>query len=619
MPPGPRDRCELIWAASVGIVLADSSVVTLALPEILARFDTTVVGVSWVLTSFNIVLALAVLPAAAVATRGGAARPSRVWGGGLALFAGSSFVCAVAPALDALIAGRALQALGGACVIAGAIELLARSRGSHARAAGAWGAAGLIGLAVGPAAGGLLTELISWQAIFAVQVPVVVLVAAARLVQGRAERGRPGRPELGPELALGLVSAGLTGALFLLVVLLTEGWGLSPLEAALVVSVMPAATLIARASTRRLGHGLGVMAAGSVSLAGGLAALGLLPGAQAVWTLAPQALIGVGIALVVPGLTARALGGADPAGRRAAATIAARHAGIVLGLLALTPLFSAQLTDVGLAAQRSGTALILDAALSPKTKIALGEAIGARIARADGRLTDVAPAFRAVTPPAGGRAEYARLERRLADQVDRAATSAFSLVFLVAAALALLAIVPVVLGGGAAREPLGRGGVVAMAAALGSSAALAGLYLALGGASFKPLEVADPCRPRAPERLEGRDQLLQRLALSALDGAACRLRVTREELALALASDEARKTFAEEHRISDAALDGAVREGLGRAIADAQRSGAISTFEAALLRRARDALPVRTIIDGLQSKPGRGVVDLLTDLLRGGP
>ena len=104
-------------------------------------------------------------------------------------------------------------------MIAGAIELLARSRGSHARAAAAWGAAGLIGLAVGPAAGGLLTELISWQAIFAVQVPVVVLVVAARPVRGTAERGRPGRSELAPELALGLVSAGLAGALFLLVVL----------------------------------------------------------------------------------------------------------------------------------------------------------------------------------------------------------------------------------------------------------------------------------------------------------------------------------------------------------------------------------------------------------------
>ena len=74
------------------------------------------------------------------------------------------------------------------------------------------------------------------------------------------------------------------------------------------------------------------MAAGAVAVAGGLAGLGLLPGAEPYWTLAPQALIGIGIALTLPGLTGRALAGRDPAGRRAAGTIAARHVGIVLGL-----------------------------------------------------------------------------------------------------------------------------------------------------------------------------------------------------------------------------------------------------------------------------------------------
>ncbi len=181
----------LIWAATVGIVLADSSVVTLALPAILARFDTSVFEVSWVLTSFNIVLALLVLPAARLASGAGAARAAPVWAIGMAVFAAGSLACALAPSVAFLIAGRCVQAVGGAAVIAGAIELLARSRGSHARAAGAWGAAGLAGLALGPAAGGLLTELISWQSIFAVQVPLVgLIVLAGRAPAGAPERGR---------------------------------------------------------------------------------------------------------------------------------------------------------------------------------------------------------------------------------------------------------------------------------------------------------------------------------------------------------------------------------------------------------------------------------------------
>ena len=199
------------------------------------------------------------LPAARLAAAGaGAARAARCGAAGWSSSPAASLACALAPSVAVLIAGRCVQALGGACVIAGAIELLARSRGSHARAAAAWGAAGPRRAAVGPAAGGLLTELISWQSIFAVQVPVVLASrSAVRPPAGAAERGRPGGRASRPRLALALLSAGLTGALFLLVVLLTEGWGASPLEAALIVSAMPVATLLARAAdaATRAEHG----------------------------------------------------------------------------------------------------------------------------------------------------------------------------------------------------------------------------------------------------------------------------------------------------------------------------------------------------------------------------
>ena len=112
-----------------------------------------------------------------------------MWGGGLLVFAAASLTCALAPSITVLIVGRCVQGIAGAAVIAGAIELLARSRGSHRAAAAAWGTAGLIGIAVGPAAGGLLTQLISWESIFIVQVPVVLAVAAAsRLARAETER-----------------------------------------------------------------------------------------------------------------------------------------------------------------------------------------------------------------------------------------------------------------------------------------------------------------------------------------------------------------------------------------------------------------------------------------------
>lgn len=615
----PRTR-ELVWGASVGLVLADSSVVTLALPEILRQYDTSVLGVSWVLTVFNVALALVVVPAAALANGSGSRRPAAVWTAGVLAFAGASLACALAPTVTALIVARCAQGVAGACVVAGAIELLARTRGSHRAAAPVWGTAGLIGVAVGPAVGGLLTELISWQSIFLVQVPVAVAVAAAaRPAPMTGGAGPRVRLRFAPEVALALLSAGLTGALFLLVVLLTEGWALSPLTAALVVSTIPAATVVTGRLARRAERTTAWIAAGTIAVAAGLAAFAVLPGAAWYWTLAPQVLIGCGIALTLPGLTRRALAGDDPAGRRAAGTIAARHVGIVLGLVVLTPVFSAELPDQQVAAEQSGTALVLEAPLSPGTKIELGDAIADQIERSGGRIPDLGPAFRSVTPAPEARPAFAELERQLEGELDKAATRAFSGVFLLAAGLALLALIPTAVSAAVDRPVRRRTGLAVTAGAVVASGAVLGSYLAAGGAAYEPREVADPCKPRPVEALRAREGgLLERIALSALDGAACRLRVTREELALAVASEEGRREFQRSHRITDAALQDAVRDGARRAISDEQRTGALSGTEAALLNRAVDAVPVTTLLKALRSNQGRSVIEFLMNLLRGG-
>ena len=81
-----------------------------------------------------------------------------------------------------------------------ALVLLQGATGGRARGAAIWGAAGALGAAVGPAAGGLLTEALSWEAIFAVQVPIALVclpaLAGPRGAAGRRGAGRaaPGRP-----------------------------------------------------------------------------------------------------------------------------------------------------------------------------------------------------------------------------------------------------------------------------------------------------------------------------------------------------------------------------------------------------------------------------------------
>ena len=427
-------------AVTIAVVLADSSIVTLGLPDILREFDGTVVGVSWVLTAFNLALALTILPAVGVARRA----PRGGWAAGVAVFSVASLGCALAASEAVLIGARVVQALGGALTVACSIELIARSLGSHERAAPVWAGAATIGVAVGPAAGGLLTELLSWQAIFLVQVPLLLLLPLAALARPEPpEPGPEGPSDLRPEVGLALLSAGLTAALFLLVILLTEGWGLSPLAAALTVSAIPASAMAARLLIAHAGPPLSAALAGGVAIAGGLAAMAVLPGASFALTLQPQILIGIGLALALPVLTLAAVGGRDPHGSRSAATIAARHIGIVIGIVALAPVLSSQLETQRERAQEASTSLLLDAALPPETKVELAEAIGSRIVDADGRLPDVGPAFAAVTPPEGAENELAGLQAGIEDQIERAATNAFSLPFLGAAIFALLALVPI--------------------------------------------------------------------------------------------------------------------------------------------------------------------------------
>jgi MFS family permease len=299
-PLAVRTDAVAVLSLAVAVVLGDSGVVTLALPEILRDFGAAVGGVAWVLIAFNLVLALVAVPAARMCVRGD---PAVATAGGVIGFVAATTVCAVAPSLGVLIAARAAQAAAGAVVIVGSLELLVAAAGSERAGVGRWAAAGVAGAALGPVIGGLLTSAFSWRAIFVVQIPVVLsALPAAITLRGRVRRPHvnldtsPDRPHVLADLALALLSAALTAALFLLVLLLVDGWDRSPAVAAVAVTAVPVAALIAGPVFRGLRAGTRSEAvAGSVLIAGGLTGLALLPGAELVWTLAPQVLVGLGL------------------------------------------------------------------------------------------------------------------------------------------------------------------------------------------------------------------------------------------------------------------------------------------------------------------------------------
>jgi predicted MFS family arabinose efflux permease len=422
----------------IGLALADSSVVTLALPDILRQFDVEIPTVAWVLTSYNLWLALAAVPAAYAARR----RPVPAFTAGTLVFAAASLACALAPSFGVLVGARCVQAIGGALLVCAALDLLTEIQGSDGSAVRTWAAAGILGAALGPAIGGILTETLGWESIFFVQAPLALLTLVGVLrLRVRPVVEPAGRPNVSANLALLLLSGALTAALFLLVLLLVDGWRMDPAVAGIVVTVMPVAAIVTGSLASRIGNTVTRAAAGVVLVTGGLAALGVLPGSAWWWTVLPQILVGAGLGLALSALTERALHGRSPQAVHGGWTIAARHAGVVLGLLLLTPVFTTALDRNEERALRAGAAAVLDSSIPPLEKLAVAQDVLAIVRASDREVPDVRGAFaeRPDTP------EYRGLEDELVAQLDRAVTAAFSRPFLLAALLALAALVPIVL------------------------------------------------------------------------------------------------------------------------------------------------------------------------------
>lgn len=157
-----------------------------------------------------------------------------------------------------------------------------------------------------------------------------------------------------------------------------------------------------------------------------------------------------------------------------------------------------------------------------------------------------------------------------------------------------------------------RGGAL-VAVAVVASLALVFAYLAAGGSSYEPAKVQDPCKPRPWRNPEGLEQIAEQFSLSALDGAACKLGVSRETLARALATPESRERFIERYGIDDAELAQAIRAGLLRAVDDAERAGALNPILAAPLRATLRQIPIDQAIELIQN--ARSLLDNLQNFL----
>ncbi|HEX3685976.1 MAG TPA: MFS transporter [Gaiellaceae bacterium] len=372
--------------AAVAVAFADSSIVVLALPELYRRFDTTIEGVSWVVTAYNLAVAVTALALLLLVHR---LSSTALLGAGLALFLAASIACAAAQSLAFLIGARTVQGIGAALLLVGALPVLGRAR---------WTAAGTFGLALGPALGGVLTQAFDWRAIFVAQAPVaafglVGLVRAHASVE--AEEGwSPSLARTLPANAcLGLLFGALVGALFLAVLLVISVWDYSPIAGAGIVSALPLGALAVR--TLRLSP-LTSVSGGSALLGIGLVGLALLPSASVGFMVWALALCGAGLGLAVPVLSNAALEKGGGLTRSGTLTVGARHAGLVLALALIAPLLASRVPEAGDKALLRGTAVLLDAPIGLDKKVPVALDLRKAFAKAqDGETPDLREPFNA--------------------------------------------------------------------------------------------------------------------------------------------------------------------------------------------------------------------------------
>jgi len=195
--PAPRRRVILATCClSLLVVTMDATIVNVALPAIRQDLEASLSGLQWVIDAYTIVLASFLILGGSTADRFGR---KRVFQLGMTLFSLGSLLCSLSPGIGWLVAARVVQALGGSMLNPVAMSIVVNTfpeAGERARAIGVWGAVAGISMALGPLAGGVLTQSLGWHAVFWINLPIGALalwLTARYIPESRAPR--PRRPD----------------------------------------------------------------------------------------------------------------------------------------------------------------------------------------------------------------------------------------------------------------------------------------------------------------------------------------------------------------------------------------------------------------------------------------
>jgi EmrB/QacA subfamily drug resistance transporter len=219
-----RRKQLALLAAILGSFVAalDATVVNVALPAIERDLGGGLAGQQWVSNAYLLTLGSLILVGGSLGDLFG---ERRIFTLGVAGFGVVSVVCALAPSIEVLVAGRALQGVFGALLTPSALAVIVATFPPDERGAaiGSWTAWGGIAMVIGPLLGGWLIDVASWRWIFAINVPFVVatvLIVRVAVAKRPREEGRVPLDVIGAALC----ALGLAGPVFALIRQPRVGW-----------------------------------------------------------------------------------------------------------------------------------------------------------------------------------------------------------------------------------------------------------------------------------------------------------------------------------------------------------------------------------------------------------
>jgi EmrB/QacA subfamily drug resistance transporter len=218
------------------MLMLDNTVVNVALPSIQDDFGSSLSSLEWTVNGYLLSFGVLLVTGGRLGDIFGRRRAFLI---GVTIFALSSAAAGAAPNTATLIASRIVQGLGGALMMPATLSIVTNAFEPHERgkAIGTWAGVSALALAIGPVVGGLLTEHVTWRAIFYLNVPVAIGAVIATLFAVKESRddtvGR-GIDFLG----LGTLTAGLTALVLALIESNTWGWGSPAIVSLLVGSVV---------------------------------------------------------------------------------------------------------------------------------------------------------------------------------------------------------------------------------------------------------------------------------------------------------------------------------------------------------------------------------------------